>query len=171
MKGLGGVTTHLNGPGIAEVYPKTLPFREFNKQLFLGAVSPPKVDIQIIAFVCLTYIFWGPELTSSDQVFIYRCLESGESPKCSRGLNCNSSSKTRKHQLRQQKPWHEPSNPACKKAGWKKMAYEKNLDIPWIIPPIPIIIQSTPWKINMETTNHPFRKEIDLPNLHDYVPC
>ena len=29
----------------------------------------------------------------------------------------------------------------------------------------------TPWKINMEPTNHPFRKEIDLPNLHDYVPC
>ena len=29
----------------------------------------------------------------------------------------------------------------------------------------------TPWKINMEHTNHPFRKENDLPNLHDYVPC
>ena len=27
-----------------------------------------------------------------------------------------------------------------------------------------------PWKINMEPTNHPFRKENDLPNLHDYVP-
>ena len=27
------------------------------------------------------------------------------------------------------------------------------------------------WKINMEPTNHPFRKENDLPNLHDYVPC
>jgi len=27
------------------------------------------------------------------------------------------------------------------------------------------------WKINMEPTNHPFRKEHDLPNLHDYVPC
>ena len=26
----------------------------------------------------------------------------------------------------------------------------------------------TPWKINMEPTNHPFRKENDLPNLHDY---
>ena len=28
-------------------------------------------------------------------------------------------------------------------------------------------------KINMEPTgtNHPFRKENDLPNLHDYVPC
>ena len=32
-------------------------------------------------------------------------------------------------------------------------------------------IMSTPWKINMEPTNHPFRKENDLPNLHDYVPC
>ena len=29
----------------------------------------------------------------------------------------------------------------------------------------------TPWKINMEPTNHPFRKEHGLPNLHDYVPC
>jgi len=28
-----------------------------------------------------------------------------------------------------------------------------------------------PWKINMEPKNHPFRKEHDLPNLHDYVPC
>ena len=25
----------------------------------------------------------------------------------------------------------------------------------------------TPRKINMEPTNHPFRKENDLPNLHD----
>ena len=24
---------------------------------------------------------------------------------------------------------------------------------------------------NIEPTNHPFRKENDLPNLHDYVPC
>ena len=30
---------------------------------------------------------------------------------------------------------------------------------------------STPWKINMEPTNHPFRKENDLPNLHDHVPA
>ena len=29
----------------------------------------------------------------------------------------------------------------------------------------------TPWKINMEPTNHQVRKENDLPNLHDYVPC
>ena len=29
----------------------------------------------------------------------------------------------------------------------------------------------TPWKINMEPTNHPFRKEHELPNLHDYVPA
>ena len=29
----------------------------------------------------------------------------------------------------------------------------------------------TPWKINMEPTHPPFRKEHDLPNLHDYVPC
>ncbi len=32
-------------------------------------------------------------------------------------------------------------------------------------------ILGTPWKINMEHINHPFRKENDLPNLHDYVPC
>ena len=30
----------------------------------------------------------------------------------------------------------------------------------------------TPWKIDIiEPTNHPFRKEHDLPNLHDYLPC
>ena len=29
----------------------------------------------------------------------------------------------------------------------------------------------TPWKINMEPTNHAFRKENDLPNLHYYVPA
>ena len=29
----------------------------------------------------------------------------------------------------------------------------------------------SPWKINMEPTNHPFRKENDLPNPHDSVPC
>ena len=31
--------------------------------------------------------------------------------------------------------------------------------------------RSTPWKIDMEPTNHPFGKENDLPSLHDYVPC
>ena len=30
---------------------------------------------------------------------------------------------------------------------------------------------TTPWKINMEPTNHPFRKENYLPNHHHYVPC
>ena len=30
---------------------------------------------------------------------------------------------------------------------------------------------STPRKTNMEHTNHPFRKEHDLPNLHDCVLC
>jgi len=29
----------------------------------------------------------------------------------------------------------------------------------------------TPRKINVEPANHPFGKENDLPNLHDYVPC
>ena len=29
----------------------------------------------------------------------------------------------------------------------------------------------TPWKTNTEPTNHLFRKENYLPNLHDYVPC
>ena len=33
------------------------------------------------------------------------------------------------------------------------------------------IWKPTPWKINMEPTNHPFRKENELPNLHDYVPA
>ena len=32
-------------------------------------------------------------------------------------------------------------------------------------------VQATPWKINMEPTNHPFRKENDLAGLHDYVAC
>ena len=31
-------------------------------------------------------------------------------------------------------------------------------------------LQFTPWKMNMEPTSHPFRKENDLPKLHDYVP-
>ena len=29
----------------------------------------------------------------------------------------------------------------------------------------------TPWKINMEHSNHPFRKENNLPNPYDYFPC
>ena len=29
----------------------------------------------------------------------------------------------------------------------------------------------TPWQIDMDPTNHSFRKENDLPNLYDYVPC
>ena len=32
-------------------------------------------------------------------------------------------------------------------------------------------VGNTPWKINMEPRNHPFGKEKDLPNLHDYVTC
>ena len=31
--------------------------------------------------------------------------------------------------------------------------------------------QHTPWKMNMEHTNHPFRKENDLPSPYDYVPA
>ena len=31
------------------------------------------------------------------------------------------------------------------------------------------ILGTTPWKIDMEATNHPFRKEIDLPNLHEIM--
>ena len=36
-----------------------------------------------------------------------------------------------------------------------------------------IISQQTPLKMNMEweSTNHPFSKEHDLPDLHDYFPC
>ena len=29
--------------------------------------------------------------------------------------------------------------------------------------------ETTPWKVDMAPINHPFRKEHDLPNLHDYV--
>ena len=32
-------------------------------------------------------------------------------------------------------------------------------------------LTTTPWKNYMEPTTHPFRKENDLPNLRDYVPC
>ena len=35
----------------------------------------------------------------------------------------------------------------------------------------PINFNFTPWKINMEHTNHPFRKEDDLPNPYDSDPC
>ena len=31
-------------------------------------------------------------------------------------------------------------------------------------------VYDTPRKINMEPTNHPFRKEHNFPNLHDYIP-
>ena len=49
---------------------------------------------------------------------------------------------------------------------------------PWLQPGLPLkwsplkggLGPNTPWKINMEPTNQPFRKENDLPNLHDYVP-
>ena len=34
-----------------------------------------------------------------------------------------------------------------------------------------LALVNTPRKINMEPSNHPFRKENDLPNLPDYVPC
>ena len=43
----------------------------------------------------------------------------------------------------------------------------------WVMKRIGLAVSGrklTPWKINMEPTNHPFRKEHDLPNLHDYVP-
>ena len=33
------------------------------------------------------------------------------------------------------------------------------------------VLQTTPWKINMEPSNHQLRKENDLANFHDYVPC
>ena len=46
--------------------------------------------------------------------------------------------------------------------GWVLICFE-NLDVFWLGLP--------PWKINMEHSNHPFRKENDLPNLQDYGPC
>ena len=33
------------------------------------------------------------------------------------------------------------------------------------------MVVNTPWKINMEPTHQPFRKENELPSLHDYVPA
>ena len=43
----------------------------------------------------------------------------------------------------------------------------------WKMPSVQFqeLVEYTPWKINMECTNHPFRKENDLPNLHDHGPC
>ena len=43
--------------------------------------------------------------------------------------------------------------------------------VPWILQVAWIRHGATPWKMNMEPINHPFRKENHLPNLHDYVPC
>ena len=34
-----------------------------------------------------------------------------------------------------------------------------------------ILFHIHPGRLNMEPQNHPFGKEHDLPNLHDYVPC
>ena len=53
------------------------------------------------------------------------------------------------------------------------MAQKKKQDIPIheIIPTNCMSEADTPWKINMEPTNHPSGKENDLPNLYDYVPC
>ena len=42
---------------------------------------------------------------------------------------------------------------------------------PWWSNNAKIDLDGTPWKINMEHTNHPFRKENYLPNLYGYVPC
>ena len=48
------------------------------------------------------------------------------------------------------------------KSRWKIWRLPSSLSPHWD--------STTPWKINMEPTSHPFRKEHDLPNLHDYVP-
>ena len=45
-----------------------------------------------------------------------------------------------------------------------------NIPVPWILWAMLSLNQNF-WKINMEPSNHPLRKENDLPNLHDYVPC
>ena len=48
-------------------------------------------------------------------------------------------------------------------------ANQGNLEI--LVPNEKMVLQTTPWKINMEPSNHQLRKENDLANLHDYVPC
>ena len=41
----------------------------------------------------------------------------------------------------------------------------------WVWLPLTMTTKITPSKINMEPANHAFRKENDLPNLHDDVPA
>ena len=57
---------------------------------------------------------------------------------------------------------------------WSEKYPAKMNDVPsfeWHVPKNGFFVVDTPCKINMEPTSHPFRKENDLPNLHDYVPC
>jgi len=54
---------------------------------------------------------------------------------------------------------------------WRVRNYPENrLDF-FILRVVTPLGNYTPWKINMEPTNHPFRKENYLPNLHESVPC
>ena len=53
-----------------------------------------------------------------------------------------------------------------------KIVVGNNLHVAsWREHPTTVPHLNTPWKINMDPTNHPIRKENDLSNLHDYVPC
>ena len=71
--------------------------------------------------------------------------------------------------------WFHPLYPTKKHEIWEN--FHSDFELNWMVF---LAVSSevseknapiTPWKINMEPTNHPFRKENDLPNLHDYVPC
>ena len=66
------------------------------------------------------------------------------------------------------------ANGQCEVAGSKRSQFWRaGVNVIWKVCfcLVSLILGGTPWKINMEPTNHPFRKENDLPNLHDYVPC
>ena len=60
----------------------------------------------------------------------------------------------------------------------RKMIFQTSMIMfqPLIFQGVPFEAPSTtvglhPGRLNMEPTNHPFRKEHDLPNFHDYVPA
>ena len=56
-----------------------------------------------------------------------------------------------------------------KREGWSSI---RGVDFfnPWKT--MILVLLATPRKINgWNLQNHPFRKENDLPNLHDYIPC
>ena len=73
-----------------------------------------------------------------------------------------------------QKEYHDTSWHFCSEISWRfgRSKLVNSVKRWWFILESQkcshLIFRSTPWKINMEPTNHPFRKENDLPHP---VPC